>query len=74
MYDMETCICIADLFLLVQWLDSDDVMYDTVAARDVTPPERIDVLDLQPGDRCQALYQSRYYSVQVVAIGIVMYI
>ena len=65
-------VSVLHLFLLVQWLDSDDV--NTVAARDVTPPERIDVLDLQSGDRCQALYQSRYYSVQVVAIGIVMYI
>ena len=65
-------VSVLHLFLLVQWLDSDDV--NTVAARDVTPPKRIDVLDLQPGDRCQALYQSRYYSVQVVAIGIVMYI
>ena len=44
-------------------------MYDTVPARDVTPDEGIDVLDLKPGDRCQASYEHRHYRVKIVAAG-----
>ena len=44
-------------------------MLDTVPACDITPPEGTDVLDLKPGDCCQASYESRYYSVKVVATG-----
>ena len=44
-------------------------MYDTVSARDITPPEGVDVLDLKSGDGCQASFENRHYSVKVVGTG-----
>ena len=44
-------------------------MYDTVPAKDVTPPEGIDVLDLKPGDHWQVSYEHRYYRVTIIAPG-----
>ena len=58
-----------DLYLLVEWLNSEDAMVDTLPARDVIPPEGLDILDVKTGDRCQASYKSRYYSVKVAAVG-----
>lgn len=60
---------LTDLHVLIQWLDSEDVLFDTIQARYITPPENVDVLDLKPGDHCRALYESRHYSVNVLAVG-----
>ena len=55
--------------MLIRCLDSDDLLFDTVSAHNITPPEGIDVLNVKPGDRCQAAYENRHYSVKVVATG-----
>lgn len=44
-------------------------MFDTVPARNITPPEGVDVLNLKPGDGCQASHENRHYSVKVLATG-----
>ena len=56
-------------YLLIQWIDSEDAMFDTVPARVITPPEGVDVLDLKCGDFCQASYEHRHYKVKVMAAG-----
>ena len=56
-------------YLLIEWMDGEDAMFDTVPARVVTPPEGVDVLDLKCGDFCQACYERRHYRVKVVAAG-----
>ena len=56
-------------YFLIQWLDCDPAMYDAIPARDVTPLEGIDILDLIPGDRCQASYEHRHYRVKIMAAG-----
>lgn len=60
----------SERYFLIKWLDSSEPdLYDTVPARDVTPPEGIDVLDLKPGDYCQACYDHRHYRVKIMASG-----
>lgn len=62
------CLFLPERYFLLQWGDESS-MYDTVPAKDVTPPEGIDVLDLKPGDHCQASYEHRYYRVTIIATG-----
>lgn len=78
---MHVCVCDAikchcqsfiletERYLLIQWIDSEDAMFDTVSARVITPPEGVDVLDLKCGDFCQASYEHRHYKVKVMAAG-----
>ena len=61
--------CFTDRYFLIQRLDSEPTMYDTVSARDITHPEGVHVLDLKPGDGCQASYEHRHYRVKVIAAG-----
>ena len=44
-------------------------MFDTIPARNVTPPEGVDILDVKPADHCQASHENRYYRVKVLATG-----
>lgn len=60
----------ADLYFLVQWLeDEESALYDAIPARDITPPEGGDVLSLQPGMNCRALFGNKTYPARLVAVG-----
>ena len=59
-----------DLYFLIQWCDTEDVMYDAIPARDITPSGKgKDVLDLHPGDECKASFANALYPAEVVAVG-----
>ena len=49
--------------------DTNDVLYDAVPARDITPPIGKDVLALLPDDQCQASFANTLYPAKVVAVG-----
>ena len=58
------------MYFLIQWIeDADDILYDAVPARDITPPSGKDVLDLLPEDECQASFANTLYRAKVVAVG-----
>ena len=59
-----------DLYFLIQWCDTDDVLYDAIPARDVIPSEKgKDLLDLHPGDECKASFFNTLYPAKVLAVG-----
>ena len=49
--------------------ETDEVLYDAVPARDITPPNGKDVLDLLSKDNCQASFANTLYPAVVVAVG-----
>ena len=59
----------ADLYFLIKWLDQEEDLYDVLPARDVKPHDDTDVLDLMPGERCQAFFLNKLYGGKVVANG-----
>ena len=44
-------------------------MYDAIPARDITPPEGVDVLSIIPDEECQASFENKLYPARVVAVG-----
>ena len=46
-------------------------MFDALASKDIIPPEGIDVLELEAGMSCHALYKAKPYDAEIVAKGIV---
>ena len=59
-----------DLYFLTKWLeDCDEILYYTVLAHDITPPEEVDLLSLLPGEKCRASFANVLYSAEVVAVG-----
>lgn len=68
--DTMTILCApTNLYFLIEWCDdTEDVMYDATPAKDITPSENEDVLDL-PGDECKASFANTLYTAKVVAVG-----
>lgn len=58
-----------DLYFLVQWLDGEDSLYDTIPARGLTPPKGVDILNVLPGDLCKASFANKLYDVKNLAVG-----
>ena len=59
-----------DLYFLIKWLDDqEEDLYDVLPARDVKPHNDTDVLDLMPGEQCQAFFLNKLYGGKVVANG-----
>lgn len=50
-----------DLNFFIKWLDDQEDLYDVLPARDVKPHSDMDVLDLMPGEQCQALFRNKLY-------------
>ena len=62
--------CIFHRFFF-KWLDDEeDDLHDVVAVRNIKVPEDTDILDLIPGDQCQACFDNKFYTVEVVANGV----
>ena len=62
--------CCADLYFLIQWLeDEENDLFDAIPAKDISAPEGVDVLNLLPGDECQASFGNTLYHAKVVATG-----
>lgn len=60
----------ADIYFLIQWLeDEENVLYDAIPARDITPPEGGDVLSLLPGMSVKLHLAKKLYPARVVAVG-----
>ena len=51
------------------WIVNLRTMYDAVPARNVTPFEGINVLDLKPGDCCQASYEHQHFGTQTRGVA-----
>ena len=60
--------CLTDVCYLVLWLE-DDKMYDCIFARNLVPPDGVDVLDLKPGNVRKAPYNRKCYLVEIIAKG-----
>ena len=48
------------------------IMYDVVSAKDVVPPEEVDILDVVPGTVCRASYSGQYYKARIIECGIII--
>ena len=57
-----------DLFFLVEWMEH-DTMYDVIQAKNIVPPDDMDILDVKPGVTCRTSYEGRCYKVKIVARG-----
>ena len=64
----ESCLH-RSLYFLVQWLDGEDSLYDTIPARGLTPPKGVDILNVLPGDLCKASFANKLYDVKILAVG-----
>lgn len=57
----------ADLYFVVLWLGEEEKLYDTVPARQIVSDG--DVLNLEAGTNCKAMYDDATYCVEIIAKG-----
>ncbi len=62
-----------DLYFLVHWLDEEDSdsekLFDTLPSSKIISDLDVDVLNLDTGTQCKALFDGTYYDVEIVAKG-----
>ena len=61
--------CFTEVCYLVLWLEEDDKMYDCIFARNLVPPDGVDVLDLKAGNVCKAPFNRKHYLIKIIAKG-----
>ena len=59
----------ADLLFVVQWIEEHDTVYDVIQAKNIIPPDDLDILDVKPEVLCRTSYEGRFYKVKIVARG-----
>ena len=59
---------VIDLFFLVMW-GGEERLYDVIPTKDMVIDAQGDILRLQKGDKCKALYRREEYDAEVVGNG-----